>query len=93
MPDPCRSCPKREVDFGGCRCQAALLTGDAVNADPACELSRHHYFVREVFDRGTHQSAIGVASLGKSVCLDANPTIDGALFGFLKMRFHETLAQ
>ena len=39
MPDPCRSCEFREVDFGGCRCQAALLTGDAAVTDPACELS------------------------------------------------------
>jgi pyrroloquinoline quinone biosynthesis protein E len=39
MPDPCRSCPQREIDFGGCRCQAALLTGNAANTDPVCELS------------------------------------------------------
>jgi pyrroloquinoline quinone biosynthesis protein E len=41
MPEPCRSCELREVDFGGCRCQAALLTGDAANTDPACALSPH----------------------------------------------------
>ena len=39
MPEPCRSCPQREVDFGGCRCQAALLTGNPVNTDPVCEFS------------------------------------------------------
>jgi len=39
MPEPCRSCEFREVDFGGCRCQAALLTGDAGVTDPACSLS------------------------------------------------------
>ena len=39
MPEPCRSCPQREIDFGGCRCQAALLTGKAANTDPVCELS------------------------------------------------------
>jgi PqqA peptide cyclase len=39
MPDPCRSCDFREIDFGGCRCQAALLAGDAVKADPVCEFS------------------------------------------------------
>lgn len=39
MPDPCRSCEFREIDFGGCRCQAALLTGDPAVTDPACELS------------------------------------------------------
>lgn len=41
MPSPCRECPMREVDFGGCRCQAALLTGDAGATDPACSLSPH----------------------------------------------------
>ena len=41
MPEPCRSCDRREVDFGGCRCQAALLTGDASATDPACSLSPH----------------------------------------------------
>src|SRR5437660_5586345 len=39
MPEPCRSCPQREIDFSGCRCQAALLTGNAANTDPVCELS------------------------------------------------------
>ncbi len=39
MPLPCRECEFREVDFGGCRCQAALLTGDASVTDPACSLS------------------------------------------------------
>jgi pyrroloquinoline quinone biosynthesis protein E len=42
MPEPCRSCDRREIDFGGCRCQAFLLTGDAGATDPACELSPHH---------------------------------------------------
>jgi pyrroloquinoline quinone biosynthesis protein E len=45
MPEPCRSCPERERDFGGCRCQAALLTGDAANADPVCALSAHRPLV------------------------------------------------
>jgi pyrroloquinoline quinone biosynthesis protein E len=39
MPDPCRSCEFREMDFGGCRCQAALITGDATVTDPACQFS------------------------------------------------------
>ena len=38
MPEPCRSCPQKEIDFGGCRCQAALLTGNAANTDPVCAL-------------------------------------------------------
>src|SRR5213596_3294938 len=39
MPEPCRSCPQKEIDFGGCRCQAALLTGEAAKTDPVCEFS------------------------------------------------------
>jgi pyrroloquinoline quinone biosynthesis protein E len=42
MPEPCRSCPDRGVDFGGCRCQAFRLLGDAGLTDPACSLSPHH---------------------------------------------------
>jgi len=42
MPEPCRSCPEKEQDFGGCRCQAFMLTGDADNADPVCDKSAHH---------------------------------------------------
>ena len=42
MPEPCQSCEYREVDFGGCRCQAFALTGNAGNTDPACALSPLH---------------------------------------------------
>jgi PqqA peptide cyclase len=45
MPEPCRSCERREVDWGGCRCQAFLLTGDAGATDPACSLSPDHAIV------------------------------------------------
>lgn len=47
MPEPCRSCPKQQADFGGCRCQAFLLTGDASQADPACNKSPHHGLVHD----------------------------------------------
>jgi pyrroloquinoline quinone biosynthesis protein E len=47
MPDPCRSCYRREVDFGGCRCQAFQLTGDAARTDPVCHLSPDHAIVAE----------------------------------------------
>jgi PqqA peptide cyclase len=48
MPEPCRSCPQREIDFGGCRCQAALLTGNAANTDPVCTLSPNRTLVDAV---------------------------------------------
>jgi PqqA peptide cyclase len=47
MPEPCRSCDRREVDFGGCRCQAFQLTGDAARTDPVCHLSPDHEIVAE----------------------------------------------
>ena len=45
MPEPCRSCPQKEIDFGGCRCQAALLSEDAANTDPVCEFSPNRAMV------------------------------------------------
>jgi len=47
MKEPCRSCPEKTKDFGGCRCQAYLMTGDAANADPVCDLSPHHHLVTD----------------------------------------------
>ena len=51
MKDLCRTCPEKEKDFGGCRCQAFLLTGDATNADPVCDLSPHHHLVVEAVEK------------------------------------------
>jgi PqqA peptide cyclase len=51
MKEPCRSCPEKAKDFGGCRCQAYLLTGDAANADPVCDLSPYHHLVTEAVAR------------------------------------------
>ena len=51
MKEPCRSCPEKTRDFGGCRCQAYLMTGDAANADPVCDLSPHHHRVTEAVAR------------------------------------------
>lgn len=42
MKGPCKSCPRAEIDFGGCRCQAMAFTGDAANTDPACKFSPYH---------------------------------------------------
>jgi PqqA peptide cyclase len=42
MKEPCASCPRRELDFGGCRCQAFALTGDATATDPVCHLAPNH---------------------------------------------------
>jgi PqqA peptide cyclase len=42
MPEPCQSCDRKEIDWGGCRCQAFAITGDAARTDPACSLSADH---------------------------------------------------
>jgi PqqA peptide cyclase len=47
MPEPCRSCDRRTEDFGGCRCQAFLLTGDATATDPVCELAPLHQIIED----------------------------------------------
>jgi pyrroloquinoline quinone biosynthesis protein E len=58
MREPCRSCPERGKDFGGCRCQAYMLTGEATNADPVCALSSHHARVTDAVERA--QAAVTV---------------------------------
>jgi pyrroloquinoline quinone biosynthesis protein E len=47
MPAPCRTCDERHTDFGGCRCQAFALAGDAAATDPACALAPRHDLVRD----------------------------------------------
>ncbi len=48
MEEPCKSCARREQDFGGCRCQAYLIAGNARTADPVCHLSPHHALVEQL---------------------------------------------
>jgi pyrroloquinoline quinone biosynthesis protein E len=57
MREPCRSCPRAEEDFGGCRCQALALTGDAANTDPVCSLSPHHALTRQLADGWSRAAA------------------------------------
>lgn len=47
MKEPCRTCPRKAVDFGGCRCQAFALTGDATNPDPVCTLTPFRRIIDE----------------------------------------------
>jgi PqqA peptide cyclase len=62
MKEPCRTCPEKSRDFGGCRCQAYLLTGDAANADPVCDKSPHHHLVTEAVERAARASASNTAA-------------------------------
>lgn len=50
MKEPCRTCPEKEKDLGGCRCQAFLLTGDAESADPVCSLSPNHDVILQAIE-------------------------------------------
>ena len=50
MPDLCRSCDRREIDWGGCRCQALALTGDAAATDPACAKSPDHFLMAQAVE-------------------------------------------
>jgi len=50
MRDPCRTCAPHTIDFGGCRCQAYALTGEADRADPVCRHSPDHHPVRDLVD-------------------------------------------
>jgi len=59
MPEPCRSCERREIDFGGCRCQAYLLTGAAAATDPVCRLSPDHSLI----ERALVESAVQPAQI------------------------------
>jgi len=51
MPEPCRTCDRRARDFGGCRCQAFLLTGDASATDPVCTLAPAHGVIDDILAR------------------------------------------
>jgi PqqA peptide cyclase len=63
MKEPCRSCPEREKDLGGCRCQAFLLTGDATNTDPVCDLSPHHSQVTDAVDAVTSRRSLPMSPI------------------------------
>lgn len=61
MKEPCRDCPERFTDFGGCRCQAFALTGDPANADPVCSLSPHHEKILETVEMANRGPSVAVA--------------------------------
>jgi PqqA peptide cyclase len=57
MPEPCRSCDRRTRDFGGCRCQAFLLAGDAAATDPVCTLAPQHALIEEILQNVNRSGA------------------------------------
>jgi PqqA peptide cyclase len=64
MPDPCQSCDRKTLDWGGCRCQAFLLTQDATATDPVCHLSPHHAQIQSVLEQVPGQTENFVYRMG-----------------------------
>ncbi|MCU7849736.1 MAG: pyrroloquinoline quinone biosynthesis protein PqqE [Candidatus Thiodiazotropha sp. (ex Lucinoma kastoroae)] len=58
MQEPCRSCDERSTCFGGCRCQAYLLTGDTEATDPACSLSPQHHVIQDAIQHSVNLKVI-----------------------------------
>jgi PqqA peptide cyclase len=67
MAEPCRTCELREIDFGGCRCQALAILGDAGATDPACELSPHHARMLELAEQDSAGAEIRYAYRGRTL--------------------------
>jgi pyrroloquinoline quinone biosynthesis protein E len=67
MPEPCRSCDQRTQDFGGCRCQALLLTGNAQATDPACSLAPAHHIVEAALTEANSGSVVSQPVSGSSL--------------------------
>jgi pyrroloquinoline quinone biosynthesis protein E len=82
MREPCRDCPERFKDFGGCRCQAYMLTGDAANADPVCSLSPHHDKIVAATEAA--QPAMDLERIREQPILFRNPRNSAAVGGFKK---------
>ena len=64
MDEPCRSCSRQTIDFGGCRCQAFLLTGSATATDPVCHLSPDNHLISKAQEQG--QKAIPTTFASRS---------------------------
>ena len=59
MKEPCRTCPEKEKDLGGCRCQTYLLTGDADGTDPVCSLSPTHNVILQAIEDAKNPQLAG----------------------------------
>jgi pyrroloquinoline quinone biosynthesis protein E len=91
MPEPCRGCQRREVDFGGCRCQALLLAGDPAKTDPVCELSPDHGIVLAALDEagnlaeGSAQAAVLMSAPMSSSATSTVPSpVPGPIAGLVR---------
>jgi pyrroloquinoline quinone biosynthesis protein E len=73
MQEPCRSCEFREIDFGGCRCQALAITGDAAATDPSCDLSPLHGRIQALAQQSATDQAMPYAYRGRPTRSTATP--------------------
>jgi pyrroloquinoline quinone biosynthesis protein E len=64
MPEPCQSCDRREIDWGGCRCQAFALLGDASATDPACALSPQHHVMAQAMSGDAENAELVYRRIG-----------------------------
>ena len=67
MPEPCRSCERKQIDFGGCRCQALVLTGDANATDPTCSKAPMRSIVEQIVAEGNPAQAASLPTREKWV--------------------------
>jgi len=77
MPEPCRTCDRRTEDFGGCRCQALLLTGDATVTDPVCSLALHTTSSNQRWPRPIPTPQFLNPSPPRRSCNSSGPKISG----------------
>jgi PqqA peptide cyclase len=73
MRDPCKSCDRRNIDFGGCRCQALLVAGDPANTDPVCSLSPHRARVDAILANVNAHVAPAAALISQPAEIAATP--------------------
>lgn len=72
MQEPCKSCDEKEKDFGGCRCQAFMLTGDMNKTDPVCSKSPDHHLIQKAIERAVNPSTPVLERVNKHQMKDAD---------------------
>lgn len=86
MPEPCRSCDQRAVDFGGCRCQAFLLAGNASATDPACSLAPSHHIVEAALAEANANGANAEMNVSQPVAASSFVQLQQLAEGFWSYR-------
>ncbi len=69
MPQPCKGCDEKEKDFGGCRCQAFMMTGDMHKTDPVCSKSEDHHLIQQAIESAIKPSKAIVDRINQSTAM------------------------